>query len=155
MHSALYTGQLDHRRRGPVDHAFTYPATLAWLDLAELDSVFAGRWFWSTRRPAPAWLRRADYLGDTSIPLHEAVRERVSRETGLRPRGPVRRFRCRQRPLNVLRVMATRHDPLQRTTSRVSQGSTGRTSRRHSSVTQRAPGDMPLCSRSRRTLKAH
>jgi uncharacterized protein len=90
MHSALYTGQLDHRRRGPVHHAFTYPATLAWLDLAELDSVFAGRWFWSTRRPAPAWLRRADYLGDASMPLHEAVRDRVSRETGLRPRGPVR-----------------------------------------------------------------
>lgn len=90
MHSALYTGQLDHRRRGPVDHAFTYPATLAWLDLSELDSVFAGRWFWSTRRPAPAWLRRADYLGDASVPLHEAVRDRVARETGLRPLGPMR-----------------------------------------------------------------
>jgi DUF1365 family protein len=90
MHSALYTGRLEHRRHGPVNHAFTYPTTLLWLDLAELDAVFAGRWFWSTRRPAPAWLRRADYLGDTATPLHEAVRDRVAGETGRRPVGPVR-----------------------------------------------------------------
>ena len=41
---------------------------MAWLDLAELDEVFRGRWLWSTRRPALAWLRRADYLGDAAIP---------------------------------------------------------------------------------------
>lgn len=90
MHSALYTGRLDHRRHAPVTHAFSYPVTLAWLDLAELDQVFEGRWFWSTRRPAAAWLRRADYLGDASVPLDEAVRDKVFRETGSRPRGPVR-----------------------------------------------------------------
>ncbi len=90
MHSALYTGRLEHHRHGPVNHAFNYPTTLIWLDLAELDTVFTGRWLWSTRRPAPAWLRRTDYLGDASTPLHEAVRDRVARETGQRPRGPVR-----------------------------------------------------------------
>jgi len=90
MHSALYTGRLSHRRRLPVKHAFAYPVTLAWLDLAELETVFRGRWFWSTRRPALAWMRRGDYLGDPSVPLDEAVRERVARETGIRPDGPVR-----------------------------------------------------------------
>jgi uncharacterized protein len=90
MQSALYTGRLRHRRHLPVAHAFAYPATLAWLDLGELDTVFRGRWLWSTRRPAPAWLRRADYLGDPSVPLDHAVRERVERETGKRPGGPVR-----------------------------------------------------------------
>ena len=90
MHSALYTGRLSHRRYLPVTHAFTYPVTLAWLDLAELGRVFRGRWFWSTGRPAPAWMRRRDYLGDPSVPLDEAVRERVGRETGTRPDGPVR-----------------------------------------------------------------
>ena len=44
MHSALYTGRLDHRRLSPVPHAFSYRLCLAWLDLAELDEVFAGRW---------------------------------------------------------------------------------------------------------------
>jgi DUF1365 family protein len=90
MHSALYTGRLSHRRHLPVAHAFGYPATLAWLDLAELETVFRGRWLWSTRRPALAWLRRADYLGDPEMPLDEAVRERVAGATGTRPRGPVR-----------------------------------------------------------------
>lgn len=90
MHSALYTGRLSHRRFAPVTHAFGYRVTLAWLDLAELDQAFRGRWLWSTRRPAPAWLRRSDYLGDPAVPLDAAVRERVELDTGLRPAGPVR-----------------------------------------------------------------
>lgn len=90
MHSALYTGRLSHRRVAPVTHAFGYRVTLVWLDLAELDQVFRGRWLWSTRRPAPAWLRRADHLGDPAVPLDAAVRDRVECETGRRPAGPVR-----------------------------------------------------------------
>jgi DUF1365 family protein len=35
-------------------------------------------------------MRRADYLGDASTPLHDAVRDKVASETGRRPRGPVR-----------------------------------------------------------------
>lgn len=63
---------------------------MIYLDLAELDTVFRGRWLWSTRRPAPAWFRRADYLGDPGVPLDQAVRDRVAEETGKRPTGPVR-----------------------------------------------------------------
>jgi DUF1365 family protein len=63
---------------------------MVWLDLSELDAVFRGRWFWSTRRPALAWLKRSDYLGDPALPLDEAVRRRVHQCTGRRPEGPVR-----------------------------------------------------------------
>jgi hypothetical protein len=63
---------------------------MAWLDLAELDEVFRSRWLWSTRRAALACLRRDDYLGDPRVPLDQAVRDRVERETGRRPAGPVR-----------------------------------------------------------------
>jgi hypothetical protein len=63
---------------------------MAWLDLAELDSVFRGRWLWSTRRRALAWFRRADYLGDPSLPLDEAVRRRVMEAGRPRPPGPIR-----------------------------------------------------------------
>jgi DUF1365 family protein len=63
---------------------------MAWLDLAELDEVFRGRWFWSTKRPALAWFCRSDYLGDASLPLDEAVRQRVSAEGLPRPAGPIR-----------------------------------------------------------------
>jgi DUF1365 family protein len=90
MHSALYTGRLDHRRHLPVPHEFGYGLTLCWLDLAELDDVFRGRWFWSVRRPAPARFLRADYLGDPATPLDTAVRERVAQATGCRPAGPIR-----------------------------------------------------------------
>ncbi len=90
MHSALYTGLLRHRRHAPRPHAFEYRLFMAWLDLAELDEVFRGRWLWSAHRPALAWFNRADYLGDPAMPLDQAVRERVARETGTQPTGPVR-----------------------------------------------------------------
>jgi uncharacterized protein len=90
MHSALYTGRLSHARRRPVPHVFDYRVCYAWLDLAELESVFRGRWLWSTRRPTLAWWRRADYLGDPGVPLDVAVRARVEAETGHRPAGPIR-----------------------------------------------------------------
>jgi DUF1365 family protein len=90
MHSALYIGQLRHRRFAPRSHAFSYTICMVWLDLAELDSVFRGRWFWSTRRGALACFRRADYLGDATVSLDEAVRSRVASSLGTRPAGPIR-----------------------------------------------------------------
>src|SRR5579871_5633581 len=90
MHSALYSDRLRHRRFAPAAHAFQYRVCLVWLDLAELDEVFRRRWLWSVRRPAIAWLRRADYLGDPAVPLEAAVRDRVAADTGRRPAGPIR-----------------------------------------------------------------
>jgi DUF1365 family protein len=90
LQSAIYEGTLRHRRFAPVAHAFGFRVALMWIDLAELDVVFRGRWLWSARRPAPAWLDRADYLGDARVPLERAVRDLVERETGRRPAGPVR-----------------------------------------------------------------
>lgn len=87
MRSALYTGRVRHRRRSPRPHAFSYAISYVWLDLGELDEVFRGRWFWSARRPALAWFRRADYLGDPAVPLDVAVRDRVEAATGRRPAG--------------------------------------------------------------------
>ncbi len=63
---------------------------MAYLDLGELERVFSGRWLWSAARPALAWFRRADYLGDARVPLDTAVRDLVERETATRPRGPIR-----------------------------------------------------------------
>lgn len=90
MHSAIYHGWLRHRRFAPRWHAFRYPLFLMYLDLAELDEVFRGRWFWSTRRHALARFDRADHLGDPAVPLHQAVRDLVQSETGVRPRGAIR-----------------------------------------------------------------
>jgi uncharacterized protein len=90
VNSALYIGKLRHRRMAPRVHAFSYAVYMVWLDLAELDTVFRGRWFWSTKRRALAWFRRADYLGDAAISLDEAVRRRVAQSLGKRPSGPIR-----------------------------------------------------------------
>ena len=90
MHSAIYTGLLRHRRFAPRGHEFSYRLFMMYVDLSEMNSVFKNRWLWSVKRPALAWLRRADYLGDASIPLDQAVRDRVETETRTRPTGPIR-----------------------------------------------------------------
>jgi DUF1365 family protein len=88
--SAIYEGVVRHRRKAPTTHEFSYRMFLMYLDLSELDRVFAGRWLWSARRPALAWFRREDHFGDPTIPLETAVRDLVEKETGARPNGPVR-----------------------------------------------------------------
>jgi DUF1365 family protein len=90
MNSCLYQGTIRHRRTAPVGHTFRYRLFMVYLDLAELPELFDGRWFWSARRPAVAWFRRADYLGDPAIPLDRAVRDVVAERTGRRPEGPIR-----------------------------------------------------------------
>ena len=90
MHSALYTGQLRHRRFAPREHQFSYRLFMLYVDLAELDEIFRGRWLWSVRRPALAWLRRADCIGDPALPIDTVVRERIAERTGVRPAGPIR-----------------------------------------------------------------
>lgn len=90
MQSGIYSGQVSHSRRAPVLHSFRYGVYMLYLDLAELDTVFARRWFWSTRRPALARFRREHHVGDPAVPLDEAVKDLVLERTGRRPAGPVR-----------------------------------------------------------------
>ena len=87
--SALYEGRVRHRRFDPVEHEFTYPVFMAYLDLAELPDVLDPLPLWSARRPAPARFRRADHLGDPARPLAECVRELVAAEGSVAD-GPVR-----------------------------------------------------------------
>ena len=90
LHSALYVGTVRHRRHDAVRHEFTVGAYMVYLDLGELDRAFAGRWFWSARRIAPMWFRRADYFGARDVPLAQAVRDAVANELGVRPDGAIR-----------------------------------------------------------------
>lgn len=90
MKSALYVGHIRHRRFAPTRHEFRYSMFQVYLDLSELDTVFRTRWLWSTRRPALAWFRREDHLGDPALPLETAVRDLVEQESGHRPSGPIR-----------------------------------------------------------------
>jgi DUF1365 family protein len=90
VNSCLYEGSVRHRRVGTVKDEFRYPLFMAYLDLAELPVCFDGAWLWSARRPALAWFRRADYLGDPHIPLTDAVRELVQARVGVNVEGSIR-----------------------------------------------------------------
>ena len=90
VHSAIYEGQVRHRRFTPVENSFQYRLFLVYLDLAELDEVFRGRWLWSTRRFNIAYLRRRDHLGDPAVSIDQAVRDLVEERLGTRPTGPIR-----------------------------------------------------------------
>lgn len=90
MHSCLYEGNVRHRRYQPSPNEFTYRLFMAYLDLDELDAVFAGRWLWSTKGPNLAWLRREDHQRQSQKSLREAVSDAVEQRTGRRPEGPIR-----------------------------------------------------------------
>jgi DUF1365 family protein len=85
--SCLYEGTIRHRRASP-ENEFQHHIALAYLDLDELPELLGGRLV----RAWPGTLRwrRGDYLGDSSMPLAEAVRDQVERLGGHRPPGPVR-----------------------------------------------------------------
>lgn len=89
-HSAIYEGEVCHRRLAPVPHAFRQRLFLMYVDLDELPTLFRHRWFWSVDRPNLAWFRRADHLGDPTVPLATAVRNVVAEQAGFRPEGPIR-----------------------------------------------------------------
>jgi DUF1365 family protein len=63
---------------------------MMYLDLAELEDVFRGRWLWSADHFNIACFNRAYHLGNPSVPLDQAVRDLVGARLGSRPEGPVR-----------------------------------------------------------------
>ena len=90
MRSCLYRGVVRHRRFAPKPHAFDYSMFMVYLDLAELDRVFDGRWLWSVEKANVASYRREDQPGGAGSPLDAWARDLVEEETGRRPTGPVR-----------------------------------------------------------------
>ncbi len=88
--SAIYVGSVQHRRHAPHAHAFSYAMAMLYLDLAEIDQVFAGSWLWSNQHRNVAEFRRSDYLGNPAQSLDESVRMRVADAIGRIPEGPIR-----------------------------------------------------------------
>ncbi len=91
MASALYVGNVRHRRYEPMQHAFVYPIFYAFLDLEELEQGKLESPLFSARRVLrPFNFCRRDYLGPHDLPLREAVLQLVAARLGTRPNGPVR-----------------------------------------------------------------
>jgi uncharacterized protein len=90
MQSAIYEGSVRHGRQMEPRHGFTKRLFMLYLDLAELDRVFEGRWLWGVERSRLVSFRRRDHLGDPALPLDQAVRALVHERTGRALEGPIR-----------------------------------------------------------------
>jgi len=88
--SCFYEGFVRHRRHDATPDRLLHRLCMAYLDLNELPELFNGHPLWSARRPALAWFRRADYLGDRHTPLRLAVEELVFERIGIALDGPIR-----------------------------------------------------------------
>ena len=88
--SCFYVGVVRHRRTWPTPHAFRQKLYMAYVDLAEVESLLGRFGWWSTRRFSPARFRRNDHFGDPAISLDDCVRNLVDERLGRRPRGPIR-----------------------------------------------------------------
>lgn len=87
MTSCLYEGVVRHRRIDP-ENEFRHRVAMAYIDLDELPTLLGGHLV--ERRPGLVRFRRADYHGEASVPLDEAVRDTVFDKTGSRPQGAIR-----------------------------------------------------------------
>lgn len=97
LHSALYVGNVRHRRLSPKTHEFSYRVCMVYLDLSEIETIFSMSPFWSMRLPAPVRFKRTDFHIDApqknygDLPtVDESVRNTVEIQTGKRPSGPIR-----------------------------------------------------------------
>ncbi|MGD8560334.1 MAG: DUF1365 domain-containing protein [Gammaproteobacteria bacterium] len=90
MKSCIYTGQVRHRRFLPIPHEFRYRLFMMYVDLDELPRLFDKHWLWSSTRSALARFRREDHYGKPGVRLDESIRQLVQKQTGNRPRGPIR-----------------------------------------------------------------
>lgn len=89
MDSAFFLGHVQHRRWFPRRHQFRYKVMMTYLNLDELDVLFSQNRFWSLNKKNIVEFRRSDFYGDVDMPLQEAVKQRVSEEVGVYPKGKV------------------------------------------------------------------
>lgn len=79
-HSAIYTGNIRHRRYVPNGHAFTYPLFMLYIDLDELPTLFSTKWFCSLERFNLVSFKRKDYFAPEEPDLKQAVVDRVTED---------------------------------------------------------------------------
>lgn len=143
MTNRLYTGTLQHARYSPKRHRFAYKVFMPFVELDSLPQFIKQLPLWSLGRWAPARFVRGDFLGDQSVPLAEAVRQRIFEETGQQQTGPIyllanwRYFGYQNNPIAVYYCYDAAGEQLEYVVAEVTNTPWGE---RHSYVL-RAPGD--------------
>ena len=95
--SAIFVGNVRHRRFSPKAHAFNYTVFMMYLDLSEVEKLFSLSPFWSLKHFAPVQFKREDFhinidnQDKSNLPtIDNAVRDTVQQHIGVRPTGPIR-----------------------------------------------------------------
>jgi DUF1365 family protein len=116
LHSALYAGEVMHRRLRPKPHHLRYSVVSALIDLDELPALDAGLRLFGHNRRALFSFHDRDHGDRSGAPLRGWVEDRLA-EAGLDGRGGAIRLLCYPRILgfafNPLTVYFC-HDRLQR-----------------------------------------
>lgn len=78
--SAIYVGDVRHRRFTPLKHEFSYPLFMLALDLDELPSLMKTKWYMGTSWFHPIRFKRSDFYNPEQSDLKQAVINRVQQE---------------------------------------------------------------------------
>ncbi len=89
MESAIFLGDLRHRRFAPVRHEFTYPLFMAFLDVDKLPELMRISPFSSYNRWNWAAYHQRDHFGDPGQPLRRRLEVDAARHGILLPRGQI------------------------------------------------------------------
>lgn len=90
MKSALFVGDVRHRRFAPKVHQFRYSLLLFYIDLDEVDRIFRFPLICAQSGPSIIGFTRKNYLGDSSATIQESVRNLVREKLGREVSGPIR-----------------------------------------------------------------
>ncbi len=90
MHSAIYTGQVQHRRRVPHKHEFNYSLFMLYLDLDEAESLFRRFRFLSFNRKNIASFHESDHYLVDDLNLKASIQSLIKEKTGKSQSGPIR-----------------------------------------------------------------
>ncbi|MFQ3280904.1 DUF1365 domain-containing protein [Reinekea sp.] len=82
--SRLYTGWVRHRRFSPSEHNFKYKVFMLYLDLDELDTVFAISKLWSINKWNWQSFHREDYFKGNNKNLKESVIDHIAKNTAVK-----------------------------------------------------------------------
>ena len=87
--SRIMVGKIVHKRFKPRLHQFKYNLFMVHIFLDECEYLFKGIRGWSESPLALARMKREDYFNPSEASLDTAVREKIQREKGIRPRGRI------------------------------------------------------------------
>jgi DUF1365 family protein len=87
--SALFVGDIEHRRLSPKTNSFTYRVCYYFLDLKKIPSLFNIPFVFSYNKPGLLSFWRKDYLGNSSESIEASVQRLVFEHTQKEVKGPI------------------------------------------------------------------